>query len=150
MKKSLWMESKMWPLIGEKVRKRVPVFSPGVGFLKDPVTHRARKAILETMIRLLWKATLFCFRYIRKGKITAKFQMLNRVLVEDAKGFTPPEKFRAVGETGPWACAIPKCTLRTQWYAPKRKLIPVAVLLPQSTGRYRFIRGESKWNYTWN
>ena len=33
-------------------------------FSKDPVTYRARKAILESMIRLPWKAGLFiCFRY---------------------------------------------------------------------------------------
>ena len=38
--------------------------SPGGRFSKDPVTYRARKAILETMIRLPWKAALLiCFRY---------------------------------------------------------------------------------------
>ena len=37
---------------------------PGGRFSKDPVTYRARKAILETMIRLPWKAALLiCFRY---------------------------------------------------------------------------------------
>ena len=37
---------------------------PGGRFSKDPVTCRARKAILETMVRLPWKAALLvCFRY---------------------------------------------------------------------------------------
>ena len=36
----------------------------GGRFSKDPVTYRARKAILETMIRLPWKAALLiCFRH---------------------------------------------------------------------------------------
>lgn len=39
------------------------------GFSKDPATYRARKAILETMIRWPWKpALLLCFRY--KGRQT--------------------------------------------------------------------------------
>jgi len=36
----------------------------------------------------------------RKGKITAKFQSLKHVLIEDI--FMSPEKFRDVRETGPW------------------------------------------------
>ena len=41
--------------------------NPGSRFLKDPVTYRARKAILETMIRLPWKAALLvCFRYKKR------------------------------------------------------------------------------------
>ena len=31
---------------------------------------------------------------MRKGKTTAKFQNLKRVLIEDAKEFMSPEKFR--------------------------------------------------------
>ena len=42
------------------------------------------------------------FSDIRKGKITSKFQSLERVLVEDTKGFMSPEKFRDLRETGPW------------------------------------------------
>ena len=38
---------------------------------------------------------------IRKVKITAKFQCLKRVFIEDTKGFMTPEKFRDVRETGP-------------------------------------------------
>jgi len=38
--------------------------SPGGRFSKDPVTYRARKSILETVIRLPWKAALLlCFGY---------------------------------------------------------------------------------------
>ena len=38
--------------------------APGGRFSKDPVTYRARKALLETMIRLPWKAALLvCFIY---------------------------------------------------------------------------------------
>ena len=77
--------------------------SPGGRFSKDPVTYRARKSILETVIRLPWKAALLiCFWY-KKGKITAKFQSLKHVLNEDIKGFMSPEKFRDVRETGPRA-----------------------------------------------
>ena len=40
------------------------VWSPGGRFSKDPVTYRARKAILETIIHLPVKAALLiCFRY---------------------------------------------------------------------------------------
>ena len=40
------------------------IVKSGGRFSKDPVTYRARKAILETMIRLPSKATLLiCFRY---------------------------------------------------------------------------------------
>ena len=42
----------------------------------------------------------FLFQIIKKnGKITAKFQSLNRVLVEVIKGFMPPEK-RLLRTTG--------------------------------------------------
>ena len=34
--------------------------------------------------------------------MTAKFQSLKRVLIEDITGFMSPEKFRDVQETGPW------------------------------------------------
>ena len=37
---------------------------------------------------------------MREGKITAKFQRLKRVSIEDKKGFMAPVKFRAVRETG--------------------------------------------------
>ena len=46
------------------------------------------------------KSFFFNIFQIKEGKITAKFQSLNRVLVEDTKGFISPEKFRDVRETG--------------------------------------------------
>jgi len=46
------------------------------------VTYGARKAPLAVKS---W-SIFICF-YIRKGKITAKFQSLKRVLIEDTKGF---------------------------------------------------------------
>ena len=72
---------------------------PGGRFSKDPATYRARKAVLETIIRLL--CCFFNIFQIKEGKITTKFQSLNRVLVEDTKRFLSPEKFRDVRETGP-------------------------------------------------
>ena len=47
------------------------------------------------MIRLPKKkaALLIIVSDMRKGKITAKFQNLKRVLIEDAKEFMSPEKF---------------------------------------------------------
>ena len=37
---------------------------------------------------------------MRNSKISAKFQSLKRVLIEDKKGFMSPGKLRAVRETG--------------------------------------------------
>jgi len=38
-----------------------------------------------------------------KGKITAKFKSLKRVLIEGTKGFMSPEKFQDARETAFWA-----------------------------------------------
>ena len=68
-------------------------------FSKDPVTYRPEKQFLKLFAcceKLLFKH----LPDIREGKITAKFQSLNRALVEDTKGFISPEKFRDVRETG--------------------------------------------------
>ena len=42
---------------------------------------------------------------MRRGKITANFQCLECVLIEDTKGVISPEKFRDVRETGPRSLA---------------------------------------------
>ena len=53
------------------------------------------------MIRLPLISCSFSVSDIRKGKITAKFRSLKRVLIAAIKGFMSPEKFRDVRETGP-------------------------------------------------
>ena len=63
--------------------KVLPSWRSGVRFSNDP-----------------WKAALLiCFRY-PKRQITAEFQSLKHVLIEDVNGFMSPEKFRNVRETG--------------------------------------------------
>ena len=70
-------------------------------FSKDPVTYRARKAILETMIRLPWKAALLIrFRY-KERQNKCQVSKLEPCSYWRYKGFMWPEKFRDVRETGP-------------------------------------------------
>ena len=55
---------------------------------------------------------------MRKGKITAKFQSLKRVVIEDKNGFMSPGKFRAVRETGPsniLSRLIPSPSIQVYW-----------------------------------
>ena len=65
-------------------------------------TFPGLKAILETMIRLPKKkaALLIIVSDMRKGKITAKFQNLKSVLIEDAKEFMSPEKVSISSRNG--------------------------------------------------
>ena len=74
------------------------------------------------MIRLPWKAALLlCFRY-RERQISAKFQSLKCVPIEDTKGFMLPEKSRDVRETDLWFCNP---------FGPPSKQIPFASIVPQ-------------------
>ena len=74
------------------------------------------------MIRLPWKAALLiCFRY-RERQISAKFQSLKCVPIEDTKGFMLPEKSRDVRETDLWFFNP---------FGPPSKQIPFASIVPQ-------------------
>ena len=81
-------------------------------FLKRPGNlYRARKAIPENMVGLLWTAALLTiFRY-RRRQNNRLVSDIDYVLIEDTKGFVLPNKFQDVSETGPrwlrfftWPC----------------------------------------------
>lgn len=70
---------------------------------KYPITYRASQAIIATIIRLPWKTFFLLTRHrykVKKNNSAAKFQNLKRVVIEDSKGSTSPEKFGDVRETG--------------------------------------------------
>ena len=69
-------------------------------FLERPGNLSGPKSNSWNYYSLVVKSCFFNIFQIKEGKITAKFQSLNRVLVEDTKGFISPEKFRDVRETG--------------------------------------------------
>ena len=82
-------------VIGERIK-------PRNRFLKEKVNYRARKAVLETKIRLPWKAALLiCFLYVRKGTITAKFQSFKRVFIDDCKGIYVTRRVSGFSRNGP-------------------------------------------------
>ena len=80
----------------------------GVSSPLGAVSRKTRQLIgPEKQFVKLWSTRYekLLFYYVsntRKGKITAKFKSLKRVLIEDTKGFMSPEKFRNLRETCPW------------------------------------------------
>ena len=64
------------------------------------------------------------------------FQSLNRVLLEDTKGFMSPEKFRDVRETGPWAFQIVDSHVHGTNLCLVDDLIPVPDSCPRDCGFY--------------
>ena len=72
------------------------------GFSKDPATYRARKAILETMIRWPWKpALLLCLRY-KERQTNCQVSKIGTWSYWRCKGIYDTQKFWDIRETGPW------------------------------------------------
>ena len=79
------------------------LLTPGGRFSKDPVTYRARKAILETMIRLPWKAALLiCFRY-KEMQNTLQVSKLEICTYWRSKGIYVTRKVSGRSRNGPQA-----------------------------------------------
>ena len=74
------------------------VCGSGYRFSKDPLTYGPRKAILEAMIRLPWKAALLvCFIY-KERQNNCQISKLETCSYWRYKGTYAPEKFRDVRE----------------------------------------------------
>ena len=84
------------------------LWSPGGRFTKHPVTYRARKVILETMIRLSWKAALLiCLRW-KKEQNSCQFSKHETCSYWRYKEIFGTRKVSGLSSNGPLGRVVPR------------------------------------------
>ena len=129
-----WSYEPKFRSFGTPWSERSWIINPGGRFSEDPVTYRARKAILETMIHLPWKAALLIFFRCKEKQNNCQVSKLETGSYWRYKGIYVTRKVSGRPRNGPLYLSKHSLWLENEIEDCTTQIIPWTLMTIETTG----------------